>query len=234
MLNCFQQSDTLVYTQSVIHHLFQKIQGQTLTRVKICGITNLEDALTAVEAGADALGFVFVPDTPRFVKPDQVAAIVAELPPFVATVGLFASKDAARMRAIVDLCRLDAIQLHADVSPDFCRNLDRRIIKAVRVKDESSLSILSDFDVNAFLLDAYVEGKLGGTGKVFDWSLALQAKDYGRIIVAGGLNPDNVSQAVHYVKPYGVDVSSGVESQPGRKNSDKVRKFIKAVKSVED
>ncbi len=204
-----------------------------MPRVKICGITNLEDALTAVEVGADALGFVFVPDTPRCVKPDQVAVIVDELPPFITTVGLFATKDTAKIRTIVNQCRLDAIQLHADVTPEFCRNLDRRVIKAVRVKDESSLSILSEYDVNAFLLDAYVEGKLGGTGKVFDWNLALRAKDYGRIIVAGGLNPENVAQAVRRVNPYGVDVSSGVESQPGRKDSDKVRKFINAAKSVE-
>jgi phosphoribosylanthranilate isomerase len=204
-----------------------------LTRIKICGITHLTDALTAVEAGADALGFNFVPDTPRFVKPDQVAAIVAELPPFITTVGVFASKDAAKLSTIANQCRLDAIQLHADVTPEFCRNLDRRVIKAVRVKDESSLSILSDYDVNAFLLDAYVEGMMGGTGHVFDWDLALKAKNYGQIIVAGGLNPDNVAQAVRHVKPYGVDVSSGVESQPGRKDPDKVRKFIDAVRSVE-
>lgn len=204
-----------------------------MTRVKICGITNLEDALETVEAGADALGFVFVPDTPRFVSSDQVAAIVAELPPFITTVGLFASKDTATIRETVNQCRLDAIQLHADVTPDFCRNLDRRVIKAVRVRDESSLSILSDYDVNAFLLDSYVEGKMGGTGKVFDWDLALRANEYGRIIVAGGLDPDNVAQAVRHVNPYGVDVSSGVESQPGRKDSDKVRKFINAAKSVE-
>ena len=204
-----------------------------MTRIKICGITHLTDALTAVEAGADALGFNFVPDTSRFVKPDQVAAIVAELPPFVTTVGVFASKDAAKLSTIANQCRLDAIQLHADVTPEFCRNLDRRVIKAVRVKDESSLSILSDYDVNAFLLDAYVEGMMGGTGHVFDWDLALKAKNYGQIIVAGGLNPDNVAQAVRHVKPYAVDVSSGVESQPGRKDPDKVRKFIDAVRSVE-
>ncbi|MDE0502450.1 MAG: phosphoribosylanthranilate isomerase, partial [Candidatus Poribacteria bacterium] len=154
-----------------------------MTHVKICGITNLEDALTAVESGADALGFVFVPDTPRFVEPNQVAAIVAELPPFITTVGLFANKDGGKIRTIVNQCRLDAIQLHADVTPEFCGNLGSRVIKAVRVKDESSLSILSNYDVDAFLLDAYVEGKMGGTGRVFDWNLALQAKDYGRIIV---------------------------------------------------
>lgn len=204
-----------------------------MTRIKICGITHLKDALTAVDAGADALGFIFVPDTPRFVNSDQVAAIVAELPPFVTTVGIFASKDAAKITTIADQCRLDAVQLHADVTPEFCRNLDKKVIRVVRVKDESSLSILSDYDVNAFLLDTYVEGKMGGTGEVFDWDLALRAKHYGRIIVAGGLNPDNVAQAVRRVNPYGVDVGSGVESGPGRKDPDKIRKFVDAVKSVE-
>lgn len=209
------------------------MQGQPLTRVKICGITHQEDAETAVEAGADALGFVFAPNTPRFVEPDQVAAIVAQLPPFVTTVGLFVSNDAAKIRAIIDRCRLDVIQIHADVSPEFCHALGRRVIKAIRVKDESSLSILSDYNVNAFLLDAYVEGKMGGTGQVFDWDLALKAKTYGRITVAGGLNPDNVAQAVRRVKPYGVDVSSGVESRPGRKDPQKIRDFINAVRSAE-
>ena len=204
-----------------------------MTRVKICGITHLADALTAVEAGADALGFVFVPNTPRFVKPDQVAAIVAQLPPFITTVGLFVSKDFTKIKTTVEQCRLDAIQLHADVPPEFCHALDRKVIKVVRVKDESSLSILSDYDVNAFLLDAHVEGKMGGTGQVFDWDLAVKAKIYGRIILAGGLNPDNVAHAVRYVKPYGVDVSSGVESQPGRKDPDNIRKFINTVRSVE-
>ena len=208
------------------------MQGQPLTRVKICGITHLADALTAVEAGADALGFVFAPNTPRFVEPDRVAAITAQLPPFVTTVGVFVSKDAAKIRAITDRCRLDVVQLHADVPPEFCRALNGRVIKAVRVKDESSLSILSDYDVNAFLLDTYIKGKMGGTGQVFDWDLAMKAKTYGQIIVAGGLNPDNVAQAVCRVNPYGVDVGSGVESRPGRKDPHKIRDFINAVKSV--
>ena len=203
-----------------------------MTRIKICGITHLKDALTAVDAGADALGFVFVPDTPRFVRSLQVAAIVAELPPFVTTVGIFAGKDAAKIETIIDQCRLDAVQLHADVTPDFCRILDTKVIKVVSVKDESSLAILSDYNVDAFLLDTYVEGKMGGTGEVFDWNLALQAKNYGRIIVAGGLNPGNVAQAVRHVKPYGIDVGSGVESEPGRKDPDKIRNFIDAVKAV--
>ena len=209
------------------------MQGQLSTRVKICGITRLADALTAVEAGADALGFVFAPNTPRFVDPDRVASITAQLPPFVTTVGVFVSKDAPTIKGIIDRCRLDVVQLHADVPPEFCRALDKRVIKAIRVKDESSLSILSNYDVNAFLLDTYVEGKMGGTGQVFDWDLALKAKTRARIIVAGGLDPDNVAQAVRRVKPYGVDVGSGVESRPGRKDPHKIREFIKAVRSVE-
>jgi len=204
-----------------------------LTRIKICGITHLDDALRAVEAGADALGFVFVPNTPRYIEANHAAAIVAQLPPFITTVGLFADEDSAKMRTIADQCQLDVIQLHGDECPEFCQALDWRIIKAVRIKDESSLSRLTDYNVSAFLLDTYVSGKMGGTGQVFDWRLAVKANTYGRVILAGGLNPDNVADAVRHVKPYAVDVSSGVEVAPRCKDPDKVRKFVEAVRSVE-
>ena len=205
-----------------------------MTRIKICGITHLTDALTAVDAGADALGFVFVPDTPRFVKSDQVAAIIAELPPFITTVGVFASRNAEIIKTTLDQCRLDTVQIHADVTPEFCRNLDKKVIKVVRVKDESSLSILSNYDVNAFLLDTYVEGDDGGErGKCSTGISRCKLKITVESSSRAGLNPDNVAQAVRHVKPYGVDVGSGVELRPGHKDPDKVRKFIDAVKSVE-
>ena len=204
-----------------------------MTRIKICGITHLDDALTAVEGGADALGFGFVPDTPRYIEANPAAEIIAQLPPFITTVGLFVDEDSTKISTIADQCRLDVIQLHGDECPEFCHALGGRIIKALRVKDVTSLSRLTDYNVSAFLLDTYVEGKMGGTGRVFDWNLAVKAKTYGRVILAGGLNPDNVADAVRHVKPYGVDVSSGVEAEPGRKDPDKVRKFIEAVRSVE-
>jgi phosphoribosylanthranilate isomerase len=205
-----------------------------LTRIKICGITNIDDALMSIDAGADALGFNFVPGTLRYLKNTKAAAkIIEQLPPFITTVGLFVNADPELIRAIADECHLDMLQLHGDESPQFCRALNRRILKAVRVKDESSVSHLSNYRVSGYLLDTYVKGALGGTGVAFDWRLAVNAKQYGRIILAGGLDPDNVRSAVEQVRPYGVDVSSRVEASPGRKDPVKVEAFIRNVKEVD-
>jgi phosphoribosylanthranilate isomerase len=204
-----------------------------LTRIKICGTINLDDALMAIEAGADALGFIFVPNTPRYIHPDQAAKIIEDLSPFITVVGLFVNADPEDIAATADQCHLDMIQLHGDESPGFCQALNRRLIKAFRVKDESSLSRLSDYRVSGYLLDTYVEGAMGGTGKVFDWNLAVKAKQHGRIILAGGLNPNTVPSAIRQVRPYGVDVSSGVEANPGHKDPAKVKAFIRAVREVD-
>ena len=205
-----------------------------MTRIKICGITNIDDALMSIDAGADALGFNFVPDTPRYLKDTKAAAkIIEQLPPFITTVGLFVNADPELIQSIADECYLDTLQLHGDESPQFCQGFNRRVIKAVRVKDESSCSHLSDYRVSGYLLDTYVKGEMGGTGVAFDWRLAVKAKQYGRIILAGGLNPDNVGSAVQQVRPYGVDVSSRVEASPGRKDPVKVRTFIQNVKEVD-
>ncbi len=205
-----------------------------MTRIKICGITNIDDALMATDAGADALGFAFVPDTPRYLKDTKAAAkIIEQLPPFITTVGLFVNAAPEVIRTTADECHLDMLQLHGDESPQFCRVLNRRIIKAARVKDESSFAHLSDYRVSGYLLDTYVKGALGGTGVAFDWHLAVKAKQYGRIILAGGLDPDNVGSAVQQVRPYGVDVSSGVEVRPGRKDPVKVQAFIQTVKEMD-
>ena len=205
-----------------------------MTRIKICGITNIDDALMTIDAGADALGFNFVPDTPRYLKDTKAAAkIIEQLPPFITTVGLFVNAAPEVIQAIADECHLDMLQLHGDESPQFCRGLNRRVIKAVRVKDESSCSHLSDYRVSGYLLDTYVKGAMGGTGVVFDWRLAVKAKQYGQVILAGGLNPDNVGASVQQVRPYGVDVSSGVEVSPGRKDPVKVQTFIRNVKKVD-
>ena len=203
-----------------------------MTRIKICGTTNLDDALIAVEAGADALGFIFVPNTPRYLHPDEAAKIIEELPPFITTVGLFVNAEQKEIDTIANNCSLDAIQLHGEEPPELCVTLNRRVVKAFRVKDESSLSRLRDYHVRAYLLDTYVKGTMGGTGKVFDWNLAVKAKQYGRIILAGGLNPHNIASAILRVRPYGVDVSSGVEASPGRKDPAKVKAFIGAVRAA--
>lgn len=201
-----------------------------MTKIKICGITNLEDALLATELGADALGFIFVPSSPRAVTPDAAKDIIAQLPPFVTKAGVFVNSSIEEILRIQQLCGLDVLQLHGDETPDFCRKLRGKIIKVIRVKDEASLTPMKDYHPGAFLLDTYQAGKPGGTGEIFNWELAVKAKQYGKIILSGGLNPENVQQAILQVHPYAVDVASGVESAPGRKDHQRLRDFIKNVK----
>jgi phosphoribosylanthranilate isomerase len=200
-------------------------------KVKVCGMTNLKDALVAVEEGADAVGFIFYKKSPRSVTMKLVREIVLELPPFVDTVGVFVDETADQINKIADYCDLDLIQLHGDESPTFCKKIRRRVIKAFRVKDMQSVKKLSSYQVSGFLLDTFSESLYGGTGKVFDWNLALPAKKIGPVIMAGGLTPNNVQQAIRQVRPYGVDVCSGVESQPGIKDHKKVRAFLENAKA---
>ena len=205
------------------------------TKVKICGITNEADAAAAVEAGADALGFVFYPKSPRAVTRETARDIIAGLPPFVTTVGVFVNEPLDMIKDIREFARLDKLQLHGEEGPEYCANLQGGVIKAVRVKGAEDLDSLKEYDdnrynVGAFLLDAFVEGTPGGTGTTFDWSIAVEAKRYGRIILSGGLTPENVAEAVERVAPYAVDVSSGVERTPGVKDQELVRRFIEGAK----
>jgi phosphoribosylanthranilate isomerase len=199
-----------------------------MVRVKICGITNLEDALMAVEAGADALGFVFFKGSPRYISPEQVGTVISRLPPFVQIVGLFVNEEPATVNAIADQCRLDIVQLHGDESPDYCRVVKRRIIKAFRVKDESVLDDITNYPVAACLLDAWSPAAYGGTGTTFNWEIAAKAAAAQSIILAGGLTPENVAGAIATVHPYAVDVSSGVESAPRKKDAALVNSFIRS------
>jgi len=200
-----------------------------MAKVKVCGITNLEDALAAVELGADALGFVFAP-SPRQVTPQQVANIVAELPPFMCKVGVFVDSALQEITECMRFCGLNLVQLHGSESPDLCRALFPRVIKSFRVKDESVLTFFPRYEVSAYLLDSYHEVLKGGTGQSFDWGIAKKAGQYGPVILSGGLNPANVCQAIAEVQPYAVDVSSGVESRPGVKDHVKLRAFLEAAK----
>lgn len=203
-------------------------------KVKICGITNAPDAAAAVEAGADALGFMFYEKSPRYVSIPQAAEIIRHLSPFVLKVGVFvdASEDLV-MRAIGD-CGLNLLQFHGDETPEYCTQFGLMSMKAFRIRDAESLKSLANYPTDAWLLDAFVADKRGGTGERFNWDLAIEAKKAGRpIFLAGGLTPTNVADAVARVQPYGVDVSSGVEAEPGRKDHAKVREFIKAAKNVE-
>ena len=203
-----------------------------MVRVKICGITTVEDALQAVAAGADALGFVFHDKSPRNISPENAGAIIRALPPFVQTVGLFVNAPIQLVNDISYACGLDLAQFHGDESPEFCALVKRRLIKAFRIKDRESLAPLGSYRVAGYLLDAWVPSAYGGTGHSFNWELAMEAKRFGTIILAGGLTPENVSQAVAQVAPYAVDVSSGVESAPGRKDPEKVREFIRQAKGL--
>lgn len=201
-----------------------------LVKIKVCGMTNWRDAEWAARLGADAIGFIFYKKSPRHVSEKTVKAIVADLPPFVGRVGVFVNETVERINRIVENCRLDYVQLHGEESPEFCRKIACKVIKAVRVRDSRSLAGLGKYTVSGFLLDAFSVKGQGGTGEVFDWKLVASAKRYGPIILAGGLTPENVVAAIQRVQPYGVDVCSGVEKTPGKKHPAKVKEFIGAVR----
>ncbi len=206
----------------------------SVVKVKVCGITNLEDAQAAVEAGADALGFVCYRKSPRFVAAEVIRAIVSELPPFVLPVGVFVNEEQKVVRDLLDRCGLVLAQLHGDETAAYCESLGRPVLKAIRLQSRSGFLALAEFKgralVRGFLVDAFSDAAYGGTGHRVDWNLAAEASQLGRVILAGGLTPENVGEAIKIVRPYGVDVSSGVEANPGRKDHAKVRAFIKAAK----
>lgn len=205
----------------------------SVVRSKICGITRIEDALAAVAAGADAIGFVFYAKSPRAVTAVQARAIIAALPPFVTTVGLFVNASACELNETLDAVPLDLLQFHGDESPEQCEGYHRPYIKALRVKagDDIAGACHAYASASGILLDAYVEGVPGGTGQAFDWSLIPQGLSR-PIILAGGLTVDNVVQAIAQVRPYAVDVSGGVEKSKGIKDHDKIRDFMRKVRAT--
>ncbi|MDY6847853.1 MAG: phosphoribosylanthranilate isomerase [Thermodesulfobacteriota bacterium] len=203
--------------------------NEARVRVKICGITSVEDGLHAARCGADALGFVFYDRSPRCIAPEEAGEIVRRLPPFVSTVGLFVNEEPARIERIAQMCSLDMIQMHGDEEPGQCRIAGRRVIKALRLRESSSLPMVERFSDCAVLLDAWVPNSYGGTGQCCNWDLAADAARVRSVILAGGLNPDNVGEAISVVHPFAVDVSSGVESAPGKKDPLKVEAFIRNV-----
>lgn len=199
-----------------------------VVRVKICGIGDSATGVAAAEAGADAIGLIFAPSR-RCVTMERAREIVKALPPFVARVGVFVDETRDRIVETVETVGLDTVQLHGSESPGFAQSFSRPVLKAIRVRDEGSLTALDDYVVAAYLLDAYDPEVLGGTGRTFDWSLATAAALRHRIILSGGLRPDNVQEALDRVRPYGVDVSSGVETS-GVKDHAKIREFVHLVR----
>ena len=199
-------------------------------RSKICGITRIEDALAAVEAGADAIGFVFYPKSPRAVSVHQARAIIAALPPFISTVGLFVNASRCELNEMLDAVPLDLLQFHGDETPEQCEGYHRPFIKALRVQagDDIAGSCRAYGKASGILLDTFVSGVPGGTGETFDWALIPDNLDK-PIILAGGLTSANVAQAIAQVRPYAVDVSGGVEKSKGIKDHDKIRAFMSAV-----
>jgi phosphoribosylanthranilate isomerase len=199
--------------------------------VKICGITNLADATQAGEAGADALGFIFYDQSPRSITVAAAAAIARSLPPFIVKVGVFVDAEEELVYNAIAECQLNLLQFHGAESPAYCRQFGLMSMKAFRIRDAESLAQMPSYQTDSWLLDAYSADKPGGTGERFNWDLAIKAQKLGRpIFLAGGLTPENVGDAVRRVRPYGVDVSSGVEAVPGRKDHTKVKAFIHAAK----
>jgi len=209
----------------------KKVFSGYAVRVKICGITNKDDALSAIECGADALGFVFA-KSPRRVTIEQAKDIICELPPFISIVGVFVDEEIDKIQNICESCGIYTVQLHGNEPPSYIEHLNKyKIIKALRIKAKKDLEIMAGYKPHAFLLDSYVKGVMGGTGVAFRWEIAKEAHKYGTIILSGGLTTENIKAAIHMVKPYAVDVSSGVEASPGKKNRSLIKQFITNAKT---
>lgn len=206
-----------------------------MTRIKICGLTRRDDALRAADLGADALGFVFAPRSRRRADPDVVARLVEELPPFVTVVGVFLDQPAHEVRSVATACRLDVVQLHGSETAAYVEALGLKVLKAIALASRDDLALLAAYPgLQSFLLDAALGGERGGTGHTFDWSWAVEAKSYGAIVLAGGLHPANVADAVRGVRPWGVDVCSGTEAAPGVKDPEKLLQFVRQVRAADE
>ncbi len=203
--------------------------SRTSLRIKICGITRKDDALIAADAGADAIGFIFFPSSPRYIGPGEAADIVAALPPFVVPVGVFVNARREDIDRAVAMSGIRCLQFHGDESPGEVAGHHLPVIKAFRVGPSFTPSVLRSYRTSAYLLDTFVAGQYGGTGIPFDWEVVHEARKCGRVILSGGLTPANVREAVRRTEPYAIDVSSGVESAPGRKDQKKIMALFKAV-----
>jgi len=202
-------------------------------KVKICGITNIEDASAAVGLGVDTLGFIFA-KSPRQIAPEKARSIIHSLPPFVMSMGVFVNEEPAKVREIVNFCGLNLIQFHGDESPEMCQDFMPRVVKAFQIKDDENLKRADAYKgkVRALLFDTYSKEKRGGTGKTFDWGLAIKGKELGMpLILSGGLSPSNIKEAISTVQPYAVDVNSGVEASPGKKDHVLLKQLMERIQS---
>jgi phosphoribosylanthranilate isomerase len=203
-----------------------------MTKVKICGITNNDDARVAVEAGADLLGFIFYPPSPRYVTPEQARALVTSLPPSLLTVGVFVNEDVETITRIARDSGVQMVQLHGEESPELCGQVHWPVVKTFRFTEQIRPDMMQHYAVHAFLIEGFHADVYGGGGARADWQRVALLHTYGRIILAGGLTPENVREAIRIVRPYAVDVCSGVEAVPGKKDRHKVRAFIAHAKDV--
>ena len=211
------------------------MRERAMTRVKVCGITCLEDAQLAVQCGADAIGFIFAP-SPRRIRPEKAREIIKAISPFVKSVGVFVDESPDRVREILECCGLDLIQFHGEESPEACGEFMPRAVKAFRVRDGSVLSLMRQYQgrIRAMLLDAFSPERAGGTGQTFDWAIAVTAKGlHIPLMLSGGLNPSNIRDAVKKVRPFAVDVNSGIEKRPGKKDPVLMEKLMKRIREVE-
>lgn len=207
------------------------------TRIKMCGVTREKDVVAGIDAGLDALGFIFYQKSPRNVEPDFVRSVVAKMPPFTDCVGVFVNRDREEVEEIIEYCGLSHAQLHGSEDPKYCERIERfvspcRVVKAFRVSAESTCEEFEPYApvIHGYLLDTYVKGNAGGTGETFDWSIIKRLNLQRPMILAGGLGPENVEDALHRVQPFGVDVNSGVEIEPGIKDHAKLFEFVMKVR----
>jgi len=203
-------------------------------KVKICGITNIDDALYVAELGADALGFIFVKSSPRYIAPKTARKIIQELPPFIIPVGVFADVLQEEILGVIEQTGIKCVQLHGNETLKQLAGFPVPVYKSFRVDSSFNPEILRRYKESAYLLDTKISGELGGTGKTFDWEIAVKAKEYGRIILAGGLKPENIIEAVQIVQPYAVDVNSGVEQCTGKKDYGKLKLLFELLKQMKN
>jgi len=205
-----------------------------MTKIKICGITNRADALAAVDLSVDAVGFVFYPQSPRYIAPDSLEQFRRKISPSTRCIGVFVNERKESVLRIAKQCRLDGLQFHGNESPEYCSHFSTHmVIKAFALKNRKDLRSIKDYNVQAILVDTYDSVNLGGTGKKSNWELAEEARSFGPLILAGGLNETTVKDAIRSVNPFAVDVSSGLEISPGAKNHDKMNAFVQKVREIE-